>query len=83
VTAPRNPKELMRLLLADPQLRRELHAMVMRVDQTLEQESLASLRQAISRGDIDLRLLSHADVSDALSRYYREIKLAGEFVRMW
>lgn len=83
MTAPRNPKELAQLLMADPQLRRELHAIVMRADQKIETESLAALNSALQRGSLDLRLLSHDDVGLALKRYYRDINLAGDFVRMY
>ncbi len=81
--APKKPKELEKLLEQDPKLRKQLHGIVHRADVRLEKEVLETLREALQRQQIDIRLMSHNDVTDALNRFYRSISLSGEFIKMY
>lgn len=81
--APRKPKELLRLLMTDPELLQAFYDLVAQADQLIKQKSDKALRETLRRKDIDLRLMSHRDVSSALNLFYRKARLAGQFVRMW
>lgn len=81
--APRNAKELVTLLGADPNLRRKLHTMLAMHDLQIEQESLRLLEKSLFDRDIDLSLIDHRDVTIAIKRYYENIRLAGDFIKMW
>ena len=81
--APRKPKELMKLMLQDADLKREMHDIVARADKLIEKDSLTALREFLARQQVDLRLLDHDQVSEALTRFYREARMMGQFVKMW
>jgi hypothetical protein len=81
--APRKAKELTHLMMDDPELKQAFYNLVSEADRLIEKKSLAALQAFLTRGDVDLRLLSHGDVTDAFNAFYREARLAGQFVRMW
>jgi len=80
---PRNDKELAKILGDDPDLRRAVHGVVARADMMIEKEILDAVRASARRNGMSLRMLSHEDATAGLKRYYRDIKAAGKFVRLW
>lgn len=81
--SPRKPKELTRLLLADSALRQRMYDLVTSTDRMLEEESYNALAEFLRDNDVELGLMSHDDVTKAVSQFYREARLSGQFVRMW
>ena len=78
----RKSKELVRLLSADGELRRELIDVVGEADRFVKKESLIVLKEFLAREGIDLRLMSDSDVTSALKAYYKDARINGEFVKM-
>lgn len=81
--APTNEKELAKILGNDPDLRRAVHGVIARADLMIEKEILAAVRASAKRNEMSLRMLSHEDATAGLKKYYRDIKAAGKFVRLW
>jgi len=80
--APRKPKELVSLMVNDMHLRREMHTTVVELDKMLKQELTEILQNFLKEQQVDLRLLSHGEVTAAIKQYYKETKIAGEFITL-
>lgn len=81
--APRNAKELAKVLANDTELRRRIHRVVADADLAVEDGVLEAVKAALRRGQISLQVMSHADVTNGLKRYYQDIRAASKFVKMW
>lgn len=80
---PKTAKELAKILGGDPDLRRAVHGVIARADLMVEREILAAVRESARRSEVSLRLLSHEAATDGLKRYYKDIRAAGKFVKLW
>jgi len=80
---PKNDKELAKILGTDPDLRRAVHGVIARADMMIQQEILAAVRESARRNEMSLKLLSHEDATAGLKRYYKDIRAAGKFVKLW
>ena len=81
--APRTSKELLQLLLQDPEIKGDLHNVVVRVDRQIKSDLTAALKNFLYSNQVDLRLLSNNDITTALESYYKKISLVGQFVKMY
>jgi len=81
--APRKPKELVRLLLDDAKLIQAFMTLVGAADRRIENEMLSALRRWLRDNDVDLDLLTHDQVGEAMRIFYRKARLAGRYVRLW
>lgn len=80
---PKNAKQLAKVLSGDPDLRRAVHGVIARADLMVEKEILAAVRESARRNEMSLRMLSHDDATEGLKRYYKDIRAAGKFVKLW
>lgn len=81
--AVRKAKELTKLLSNDPQLRGELHTLIAATDRSIAKSIQQAVLSALQRGQIDIRLLEHDGVTEALTNYYKGIKLSSKFIKMY
>ena len=81
--APRDSKELMKLMLRDPELRTEMHMVVDRADRQIRAEQLATLRKFLQRQQADVRMMDRGAIKKAMTGFYKKISLVGEFVKMY
>lgn len=80
---PRNPRELIDLMLDDPRLMGRMREIVAEADKQIDARLLASLQQFLRDSDVSLALISHQDVSKAIKTFYRETRLDGDYVKLW
>lgn len=81
--APRNAKELAKMLANDPELRRRIHRIVADADLQVEDQVLEAMKAALRRNQISLQTLEHREVTNGLKRYYQDIRAASKFVKLW
>lgn len=81
--SPRNPKEMMRLLLRDPDLKREMHDVLTRADNMVQNDMSAAIKHFLERNQVDIRLMSHTELATTFKAYYKKISLYGNFVKMF
>ncbi len=81
--APRNPKELAKLLESDSRFKNKLYNLVAKVDNILDKGRAKIMVEGLRRNGIDTRLFDHADLNAAENILYRNAKLAGNYVILW
>ena len=81
--APRNAKELLKIMLRDPELRTEMHMVIDRADRQIRAEQLATFRKFFERQQVDIRMMDRGSLKKAMSGFYNKISLVGEFVKMY
>ena len=81
-TAPRTPKEFIRLLESDPSVKAKLFALVRKADKTIQKEQVKIIMEFMRENGVDPRMLK-GTVFSAVTAYYKKISLNGDWVKMY
>ncbi len=83
MVAPRKAKELTNLMLQDQRLVQDFYNLVHDADKLIEKRMLAATSRWLRDRDVDLDLMSHDEVGEAMRKFYRKARVSGRYVRLW